>query len=81
MKSIAFDAYAQWSLANLPEACPESLSDLEKYRNSKSTKDEWGNELIMLCDATASTQSPFFIVISKGPDGRLDTDDDIRSSD
>ncbi len=76
VKGLAYEAYPQWSLANIHERCPKTLADLSKYRNSSSTKDSWGNEVIMECDATHA-----FAVISMGPDGTLGTDDDIRSSD
>lgn len=80
VKGLAYDAYTQWSLANIHEPCPKSLADLSKYRNSSRTKDRWGNELIMECDAATAGVRPF-AVVSKGPDGTLGTDDDIRSSD
>lgn len=79
VNQIAHEAYALWDLAT-GEACPEHLSDLENYRNSKNTKDGWGNELVMVCGEVRSDDIPFFVVISKGPDGRLWTEDDIRSS-
>ena len=78
VKRIAYSAYAEWAMANIDKQCPKSLADLSRYRNSKSTKDSWGNELVMECDVG---ETHAFVVISKGPDGKLGTGDDIRSSD
>ena len=55
------------------------LSDLEKYRNPKDTRDVWGKEVVMLCGDNAPEGAPFFAVFSKGPDGKAGTEDDIRS--
>lgn len=78
VKDIAYDAYTQWSLSS-GKACPSSLQDLEKYRNSKKTVDGWGNELVMFCGDNAPEGVRGLGVLSKGPDGKQDTDDDIKS--
>ena len=76
---IANEAYTQWTLAT-NQQCPSSLKDLDKYRNSKDTKDGWGNELIMFCGENAPEGATNgFAVMSKGPDGKQDTEDDIKS--
>lgn len=76
---IAGEAYGLWSSDN-EEACPSSLADLEKYRNTKKTKDAWGSELIMLCGDEAPEGAPLgFAVISKGADKKQGTEDDIKS--
>ena len=79
VKQIAFDAYTQWSLANINKQCPDSLADLEKYRNSKSTKDGWGNEFVIFCGDNTPAGDGKFAILSKGPDGKQGTDDDIKS--
>jgi prepilin-type N-terminal cleavage/methylation domain-containing protein len=76
---IAGEAYGLWS-SETGEACPNSLADLEKYRNSKSTKDGWGSELIMLCGENAPEGAPLgFAVLSKGEDKKQGTKDDVKS--
>jgi prepilin-type N-terminal cleavage/methylation domain-containing protein len=79
VKKIADEAYPAWSLAT-SKACPGSLSDLKKYMNKKDTKDDWGNELVMLCGENAPSEATNgFGVVSNGPDGKKDTEDDIKS--
>ena len=76
---IAGEAYGLWS-SETGEACPSSLADLDKYRNTKSTKDGWGSELIMLCGDDAPDGAPLgFAVLSKGPDKKQGTEDDVKS--
>ncbi len=73
------DAYSHWSLS-ADSDCPSSLKDLEKYRNTKKTKDGWGQEIVMLCGETATEGIPNgFGVLSKGPDKKQGTEDDIKS--
>lgn len=78
VNKYANDAYAQWMLANKGKSCPDSLSDLAKYTNNEETKDPWDNELIMVCGDSAP-DGVNFGVQSKGPDGKADTGDDIKS--
>lgn len=78
VKQIANQAYPEWTMAT-SEQCPSSLKDLEKYRNSKSTKDGWGNELIMLCGDNAPEGAMGIAILSKGPDGKQGSEDDIKS--
>jgi type II secretory pathway pseudopilin PulG len=78
VKQIANQAYPEWTMAT-SKSCPDSLKDLEKYRNSKTTKDGWGNELIMLCGDNAPEGAMGLAVLSKGPDGKQGTKDDIKS--
>ncbi len=77
--SIANDAYTHWTMKS-GKQCPGSLSDLKEFMNKKDTKDGWGNELIMLCGESAPEGSTTgFAVLSKGPDGKQGTEDDIKS--
>ena len=78
VKGIAFDAYTQWSLANINKQCPDSLKDLEKFRNSKSIKDSWGNDFVMFCGDNTPAGDGKFAILSKGADGKQGTDDDIK---
>ncbi len=79
VKQITFDAYTQWSLSNPAKQCPSSLKDLEKYRNSKSTKDGWGNEFVMFCGDNTPAGDGKFAILSMGPDGKQGTEDDVKS--
>ncbi|MCP4447086.1 MAG: prepilin-type N-terminal cleavage/methylation domain-containing protein [Myxococcales bacterium] len=77
---IANEAYTHWSMKNSGKQCPDSLKDLEKYRNKKDSKDGWGNELIMLCGSNAPAGATTgFGILSLGPDGKQGTNDDIKS--
>jgi prepilin-type N-terminal cleavage/methylation domain-containing protein len=78
VNKYANDAYAQWMLSNKGKSCPESLNELAKYTNNDETKDPWDNELIMVCGESAP-EGVNFGVQSKGPDGKQDTGDDIKS--
>lgn len=60
------------------DVCPSSLKDLERYRNTKKTKDSWGQEIVMICGDTAP-EGVEFGVLSKGPDKKQGTSDDIKS--
>jgi general secretion pathway protein G len=73
-------AYTQWMLNNQGKQCPDSLSELARYTNHEETVDPWDNELIMLCGQNAPDGVPNrFGIVSMGPDGKLDTDDDVKS--
>ncbi len=79
VQKIANEAYTHWTMKT-GKSCPDSLKDLEKYRNKKDTKDGWGNELIMLCGENAPEGATGgFAVLSVGPDGKQGTEDDIKS--
>lgn len=79
VSKIANEAYTHWTMKT-GKQCPDSLKDLEKYRNKKDTKDGWGNELIMLCGSNAPAGATTgFAVLSMGPDGKQGTEDDIKS--
>ena len=78
VNKYANEAYSRWSLDNKGKSCPESLNELAKYTNNEDTKDPWDNELIMLCGESAPEGVPFGVQ-SRGPDGKQDTSDDIKS--
>jgi prepilin-type N-terminal cleavage/methylation domain-containing protein len=79
VQSIANDSYTHWTLKTSKQ-CPDSLDDLKEFMNKPNTKDGWGNELIMLCgDDAPEGASSGFGVLSKGADGKRDTDDDVKS--
>jgi len=78
IKQIANQAYSEWSMAT-GKSCPKDLSELSKYRDSKSIKDAWGNKLMMQCGENAPEGVIGIAVSSKGPDGKQGTADDIKS--
>jgi general secretion pathway protein G len=79
-KKFAYEAYPQWATNNPSKQCPGELKELTKYMNSEDTKDPWGNEYTMLCGDSAQEGIPGgFGVVSKGQDGKADTNDDVKS--
>lgn len=78
VNKYANEAYARWTLDNKGKSCPDSLGELAKYTNNEDTKDPWDNELMMVCGESAP-EGVSFGVASKGPDGKQDTSDDIKS--
>lgn len=70
------NAYQLWLMTS-ESSCPNHLSELDRFRNTKKTKDAWGSELKLECDG--KSDSGLFVVISAGPDSRFGTFDDIRS--
>lgn len=83
VKQMAFEAYQMWARdTNKDPPCPDKLDELLKFTNSKNTKDPWKQELIMVCGDNRGHGVPeevTFGIISKGPDKKLDTKDDIKS--
>jgi prepilin-type N-terminal cleavage/methylation domain-containing protein len=76
---LANEAYPQWTMTTR-KACPDTLLDLQRYSNQKGTKDQWDNELVMLCgDDVPESAYAAFVVLSTGPDGKQGTSDDIKS--
>ena len=78
VNQFAFEAYTHWAMET-GRSCPESAADLLPYLNRKTSKDLWGNEYVLFCDVPNAEEVSPFVVISKGPDGELWTNDDIRS--
>lgn len=77
VETLAIEAYARWSMDNPERRCPTDVSELRAYAGPLDAQDPWGHPLIMLCDGPGGR----FGVVSGGPDGKLDTSDDIRSWD
>ena len=63
--------YPAW-VAQHPGACPR-IEDLDALGPREGTVDLWGNEYVVRCDGAITA------VISRGADGELGTDDDIRA--
>lgn len=71
------NAYAAWSM-KAEDSCPTALTDLNAYRNKKSAKDPWKQEYLMRCGDNAP-EGEEFGVVSKGPDKKENTPDDVKS--
>ena len=80
-KKYAFEAFTRWTMSNPGQACPEDLSALNKYLDKKESLDPWGNEYVMHCGAQSDElpSGTRFGVQSPGADGKMNTDDDVRS--
>jgi hypothetical protein len=77
LRAYADEAYPQWRAAHPGKSCPAALAELAEYLGadpSTATLDPWQHPLVMKCNDKG------FVVTSIGPDGKADTDDDIRSS-
>ena len=80
VKEYATTAFPLWARDHVDKQCPDSIQDLARYTGKEDPKDPWGNELVMVCGENAPEGVPNrFGVISKGEDGKLDTQDDIKS--
>src|SRR5687767_13886328 len=82
VRSLA-QAHIDWLLKTRDgRSCPTSLPELTEYSTSKSVTDPWGNPLRFICGRyvipTMAGEEQFG-VISNGPDGAADTEDDICS--
>jgi general secretion pathway protein G len=79
VKKFADEAYPQWSTHHPDKGCPDQLSDLSDYMNSKSIKDPWGNPYKMMCGQSLPAGAKGLAVMSFGEDGKEGTEDDIKS--
>jgi hypothetical protein len=70
------DAWPKWQAEHPKQKCPAKLAEVAKYFGDQPDlpviKDPWGNDLVMKCDDKG------FSVVSMGPDGKLDTADDVK---
>ncbi len=76
------NAWARWRIDATTD-CPESVADLKEQlgrRASDALHDPWGHGYVLMCgeDAPPACQS-VPCVLSPGPDGKRDTDDDIKN--
>jgi prepilin-type N-terminal cleavage/methylation domain-containing protein len=83
IKQFAYEAFPRWSAANPTSACPTQLDELTKWMNKQDIKDPWGADLQMLCgeNLPEPARKAGIGVVSNGPDGKPNTEDDIRSWD
>lgn len=81
VKQMAFEAYQMWA-RDSDKDCPDKLDALLRFTNQKNIKDPWKQELIMVCGDNRGHGMPegtSFGILSKGPDKKLGTKDDIKS--
>jgi len=76
---LAEESFAQWQLDNSGKDCPTDIAELAKYSNDKAGKDPWGHQMVLLCGDSLPEGVRGIGVLSMGPDGKLDTQDDIKS--
>ena len=71
------EAFPRWQSEHPNQKCPATLVEVAKYFANEIDvpvlADPWGHPLEMKCDDTG------FKVFSIGPDGKADTEDDVRS--
>jgi prepilin-type N-terminal cleavage/methylation domain-containing protein len=89
MKEYADEAYLGWQKSNPGKQCPAALGDLNKWTNRKTAEeskdgkvdvnDAWGNPMTMQCPPPPGAHG--IGVTSAGPDGKLETEDDLHSWD
>lgn len=72
-------AYPYWTMET-GEMCPTRIEDLYPYFDANEEVDPWGEKYLVACGEEVTTVLGFG-VLSRGPDGRLNTDDDLRSWD
>ncbi|MBK9036021.1 MAG: type II secretion system protein GspG [Myxococcales bacterium] len=76
-QTLAREAYPQWAVRNVSADCPD-LAELAEYVN-RGTVDPWGRPYVIRCGAARPAGVEGIGVSSAGPDGKDDTDDDVRS--
>lgn len=80
VQEYANQAYARWSMNNPGKNCPDDINELAKYTDQSEAKDPWDQKLTLLCGDSVPEGSSFRVgVVSKGPDGKENTSDDIKS--
>lgn len=76
---IAGQTYLAWRAANPGKQCPGSINDLAAYRGGSNAKDPWGADFVIYCGPTAPAGCKGLCAASNGPDGKPNTEDDIKS--
>lgn len=79
VQRLATESYARWSMDNPGKSCPTDVGEVAKYSNDKEGKDPWGHAMLLYCGENMPEGVSGFGVVSMGPDGKLDTKDDIKS--
>jgi general secretion pathway protein G len=79
LTKYANEAYPSWSMAHPDKGCPDKLSDLNEYMDSKDANDTWGHPLKMLCGSNLPAGAHGLAVLSVGEDNKEGTEDDLKS--
>lgn len=79
LNQYANEAYPQWSASNPGKSCPENLTELNEFMNSKDVNDSWGHPIKMMCGANLPAGARGLAVMSVGEDGKEGTADDLKS--
>jgi hypothetical protein len=76
IRAYVEEGYPKWKADHPKQQCPASIKEITKYFGENPglplETDPWGHDLVMKCDDKG------FVVYSLGPDGKPDTDDDVR---
>jgi hypothetical protein len=80
-KVYAFEAYPQWAMQHPDKACPGALAELREFTSFESDLDPWGHPYRLMCGPSLPPGAKGVAIQSAGPDGQLDTADDVRSWD
>jgi hypothetical protein len=79
VQKFAFEAFPSWSMQHPAKSCPAKLADLLEFTDRKDIKDPWKHDLKMFCGASLPQGAKGIAIQSAGPDGKLDTADDVKS--
>ncbi|MEZ4401699.1 MAG: type II secretion system protein GspG [Kofleriaceae bacterium] len=79
VRKLSNEAYPQWAMKSSNSGKCPTLTDLSEYMNSKDTKDPWGNEYVIKCGGDLPAGASGIAIMSKGPDGKEGSGDDIKS--
>ena len=80
VKKLAYEGYPMWAAAHPDKQCPDKIEDLDEYVDGGHV-DPWGNPYVMMCGANLPPGAKGLAIQSAGPDGKLGTDDDVKSWD
>jgi hypothetical protein len=66
------DAIGPWTADHEGKTCP-TWDELDHYVHFKGAQDPWGHAYVVSCDGGK------IVVLSAGPDGKVGTEDDVRT--
>jgi len=83
LRKFVYEAYPHWLVTHPGKDCPGKLSEIDENSENpnKEPTDPWGQPIRMLCGASLPAGARGFAVVSYGPDGKPDTEDDLKSWD
>jgi hypothetical protein len=82
LRQYAFEAFPGWAAAHPDKQCPGSLAERDEYMHgpdASNNNDAWDRPLKMICGVSLPPGARGIAVISRGPDGKEGTEDDIKS--